>query len=797
MLSIIIPFYNAEKHLRRCLDAIRNQTYGDFEVLLINDGSTDSSLIICSEYTESDSRFILHTIPKGGVTPARKFGLSVASNDVICFIDSDDIIDCDYIEKLYTAMMENKSDIVISGHYLEFDDKSIPVQPYDFTGTLIGDELEDFRMRGFISDACLAEKFKYKTIDEIFDIYSSDELRATLLSNRVDMSPTLWGKLIRKDLLLRASQYASDKMVRGEDCVMTYGSMVLADSITVIDYKGYHYIQHPYQSIKTFKFDSNTCSKTNSCLKKMINSLCAERFADQVTLLFQKSMALIEGQKMVAKIDLGFSYEFVKNEVSQKDIAFRMFLKKRYNLSNALTIGVCGAKLDEHVLSIKTLCLLAENARKSGKDVVFAIIGNGTLFAPFHGVVAFEGLEDRFRFICTNNDYEKMYPMLDYVANVSYEISREQCLELLESICRIEKAQDVISLFDEKERICRTEPPVLSINVLCYQVGEYLYQCLESIVRQTFEDFEVIVVNDGSTDSTSEIADYFAEHDSRFHVIHTKNRGVTAARKTALEHSQGEFIACVDGDDWIEPQMFEKAIKYAREYDCPMVQFFSNINKPSEIILFNPSYKPGVYRVDELLAPGSNYFEYIGNSLCLKVVKREIMNKVLPCIDDFVRLGEDCGASMLAYVECGKFYYSNEPLYHYRMRPKSITHSHDPHGYMRLLRLFECVRDYMNENGKESYVPYLGERVFSLITKVMEQEALYSESDNREQAEINRRKDIAVLFKDPRYDVIVENFKEVLKLGCISEIRTGSLVELLYRKEIPGRDYFNSSMSDF
>ncbi|MCF0120929.1 MAG: glycosyltransferase family 2 protein, partial [Oscillospiraceae bacterium] len=379
MITIIIPVYNAEKRLRGCLDAVKNQTFDDFEVLLINDGSTDNSPAICSEYACSDSRFILHTIPKGGVTPARKFGLSAANTDLICFIDSDDIIDRDYIEKLYTAMAESGSDIVISGHFIEYGEKSVPVQPYNFTGTLSGDALEAFRMRGFISDASLSGEFNYKTVDEIFETYSDDELRATLLSNRVDMSPTLWGKLIKKDLLLSSAEFAADYMARGEDCVMVYGSMAIADSITVLDYKGYHYIQHPFQSIKSYKFDNSAAITTDNCLKRMIQAFGAGRYVEQVNLILQKSMVLINGHKRTIETDLGYSYVFSKNEIVPKDLAFRAFLRKRYNIDSSLAIGVCGAMLDEHALSIKALCLLAEAVRKAGKDVVFVIIGNGPL----------------------------------------------------------------------------------------------------------------------------------------------------------------------------------------------------------------------------------------------------------------------------------------------------------------------------------------------------------------------------------------------------------------------------------
>ena len=97
-ISIIVPIYNAEKYLNQCIDSILRQTYTDFELLLIDDGSQDNSKIICKNYLLKDSRVVYKHKTHGGASSARNLGISLAMGKYIVFIDSDDFIECDYLE---------------------------------------------------------------------------------------------------------------------------------------------------------------------------------------------------------------------------------------------------------------------------------------------------------------------------------------------------------------------------------------------------------------------------------------------------------------------------------------------------------------------------------------------------------------------------------------------------------------------------------------------------------------------------------------------------------------------------
>lgn len=114
-VSIIVPVYNVEKYLRKCLDSLINQTLKDIEIICINDGSTDKSLEILEEYKNRDSRIILLNQENSGQSVARNRGIEIAKGEYLGFVDPDDWVDLDYYEKLYNAASTNDTDIAVGG----------------------------------------------------------------------------------------------------------------------------------------------------------------------------------------------------------------------------------------------------------------------------------------------------------------------------------------------------------------------------------------------------------------------------------------------------------------------------------------------------------------------------------------------------------------------------------------------------------------------------------------------------------------------------------------------------------
>lgn len=113
LISIIVPVYNVEQYLDSCIDSIVKQSYGNIEIILIDDGSIDSSSTICDSWAEKDKRIVVKHIPNGGVSNARNLGISVAMGDYIAFVDSDDIVQPNFIEVLYKNLVNTHSDLSI------------------------------------------------------------------------------------------------------------------------------------------------------------------------------------------------------------------------------------------------------------------------------------------------------------------------------------------------------------------------------------------------------------------------------------------------------------------------------------------------------------------------------------------------------------------------------------------------------------------------------------------------------------------------------------------------------------
>lgn len=119
-VSVIVPIYNVEKYIGKCLNSIRKQSFGDYEVLLINDGTPDNSMEIAKKFADKDSRFHIYNKKNGGLSDARNYGIARARGDFLVFIDSDDYIHRDYLEVLYMECIRNNADISCCRYKIAF-----------------------------------------------------------------------------------------------------------------------------------------------------------------------------------------------------------------------------------------------------------------------------------------------------------------------------------------------------------------------------------------------------------------------------------------------------------------------------------------------------------------------------------------------------------------------------------------------------------------------------------------------------------------------------------------------------
>ena len=138
---------------------------------------------------------------------------------------------------------------------------------------------------------------------------------------------------------------------------------------------------------------------------------------------------------------------------------------------------------------------------------------------------------------------------------------------------------------------------LVSVIVPVYNMEKYLEKCLKSIIDQTYKKIEIIIVNDGSTDSSIEICNKFKENDNRIKIITKKNAGLGMARNTGLENANGEYVYFIDSDDYIEETLIEDNIKLIKEYKLDIVTFGAILFEENEKIIkeIRPIFKKQIF----------------------------------------------------------------------------------------------------------------------------------------------------------------------------------------------------------
>lgn len=212
----------------------------------------------------------------------------------------------------------------------------------------------------------------------------------------------------------------------------------------------------------------------------------------------------------------------------------------------------------------------------------------------------------------------------------------------------------------------------LSIIVPVYQVEAYIDECITSILNQTFRDFELILVDDGSLDRCPAICDVYAQKDSRIRVIHQKNQGLSAARNTGLQEARGDYIGFVDSDDFIEASMYEKLLdNLEREKADISVCGRYKVWDDKKI----QEQKSNVYKVMDstqaLALMNTNVLGYFDVAAWDKIYKRSCFKGI-----EFPegKLCEDWFVMYKLFFNARRIVYDSIPLYNYRQRTGSITH---------------------------------------------------------------------------------------------------------------------------
>ena len=220
----------------------------------------------------------------------------------------------------------------------------------------------------------------------------------------------------------------------------------------------------------------------------------------------------------------------------------------------------------------------------------------------------------------------------------------------------------------------------LSVIIQVYNVEEYLKQFVESVLEQEYEPFELILVDDGSTDESGNICDYYKETDKRVKVIHQHNQGHTIARQNGFGASDGEYILFIDSDVWIDTGMFSLMMGKAVLENADIVQCNYRSVKEGTPREETHIFKEGVYDKGALesdiypkMIYAGDFFRFgIAPNMWNKIFKRSLVENNLPEIDVKIKSGEDGLFTFACFLEAEKVYILHECFYNYRSREVSM-----------------------------------------------------------------------------------------------------------------------------
>lgn len=319
-ITVIVPVYNVESYLRKCLDSIIAQTYKNIEIVVVNDGSTDASAEICKEFVEIDHRIIYIEQENSGLSAARNTGLENMSGDYVTFVDSDDWIELDYVETLYKKITQYQADIAV-GNYYSFNESE-----------------------GMFYFHILGDSYYEKVYDNISifeNLYESQEMKNFALISA-------WGKLYKAGLF---EQLRFDIGKLGEDGYLNQKIYLLAEKIVYI-----------HKGIYSYRIRNNSLSRTwtEKWMHALVNSM-----SERITLLanlgypLEKHLAIYR-QMLEGSLSNGKVSGLEETPTYKKFETKKYLLDKLEKINNtqkkAVVLAANYDYVDQVLTTIKSIC---------------------------------------------------------------------------------------------------------------------------------------------------------------------------------------------------------------------------------------------------------------------------------------------------------------------------------------------------------------------------------------------------------------------------------------------------------
>lgn len=547
-VSVVIPVYNAEAFLESSLDSVLGQSIGDLEVLCTDDGSLDASLAILQEYAKKDPRVKVFCQENKGAGPARNLALSNATGEYVVFMDGDDNYpEQDTLEKLYNAAKEKDCDIV-AGYRSMLTEKGINVDIHD----------------------------------PLYKLAQEHPQGAMLSYQEVQFDFNYQCYFFRHSLL-KENDITFPDYRRCQDPPFLVRAMIAAGEFYLLPISSYLY-RWGHQNIRWDK------RKINDLLKAHIDLLNLSREAEldklhrtvasRVERKYKNTiLSCLNGDnlELVARLIYAnsitdFAWLEKKGDKKRKTAYYESVVELATKLPNVLTLhaGKTGITLSDMMGEIYDCYESLPNADMPFiNDLMLCVLVQ--LHDLRRPVYIRKQLFDfvtsaRFASMCAHS-----------AKSGEAAAARDALKSILMGFCYYEKLQ---TLKDERNHAhkcvfdSRTDREYrVSVIVPIFNVERYLAECLDSLINQSIPDVEIICVNDGSTDTSLDIALRYAQKNPNFVVVSQLNRGLSGARNTGLKFATGKYVHFLDSDDFMDLRSYEQLLEKAEANDLDVLFF--------------------------------------------------------------------------------------------------------------------------------------------------------------------------------------------------------------------------------
>ena len=658
-----MPIYNAGDYIKDSLNNLLNQTLKDIEIICVNDGSSDNSLEIIEDFSKKDSRVKIINQENSGASIARNKGMKMAQGDFIHFIDADDIVAEDILEKLYYNAINNDSDFAVF-KVARFDEKNI-----DYNHPIYD----------------LERVFPEADFDNFGFTYSDIKM------NVLNVAYAPWTKFYRREFLEKNKMEFPD-ISAYNDILFHVKSMLKSSKISFVPEFLYFYRLDNVNSITN---DPTKHFNIFNVIKSIEDFLIEEGFMDDFKYEFELFKLNQISRHMVVPISKEY-FNVAKDEFLNMNPSANPLIKNTHLDKYKVTLNLSESDLDkfEEYFNLVHLQNKKENLENKIEKLDKILIEQKDIHEnlsssyswkitkPLRAIKnhSFKELllnksnsyvfyKDNYSKLKKSNkklikknkkldkDYEKIY--MDNIKLIGHNkeliedknhLIKENKHLILENTNLTEDKERLIGeknkLTEDKNDLNEIlasilnyayaenyEGPKISVIVPVYNVEEYLDECLDSIINQTLKDIEIICVNDGSTDNSLSILESYEKLDERIKVLSKENGGQSSARNLGMENSKGDFIYFADSDDYLELNALEKLYHISSLLDLDILIFKQLIFEDETYEKFTSDYyqmsflKPYMGKIFDINTFGEEILD-IAVSPPSKLFKRSLISSI-------------------------------------------------------------------------------------------------------------------------------------------------------------------------